>query len=154
MPGGNTYGIIFPFRDSPKSYYLDLSETPGTEIQSDLLHLLLTAKGSRYYNHDFGTSIYEFIFDPMDGETFDKIKNEVTAQVEKYIPNLTINSITVEAYLDSEDAPGDINEKLFGISDIYKIPGKETQEYTAKLRIDYTDDNSSFGDRQFIIINI
>ena len=56
--------------------------------------------------------------------------------------------------MQSDEAPGEINQELLGTSDIYKIPGKETQEYTAKLTIDYTDDNNSFGSREFIIINI
>ena len=37
------------------------------KIRADLLHLILTRKGSRYYLPDFGTRIYEFIFEPMDG---------------------------------------------------------------------------------------
>jgi len=47
-----------------------------------------------------------------------------------------------------------VNQDLLGTSEVYKIPGKETQEYTAKLTIDYTDDNSAFGSREFIILNI
>jgi phage baseplate assembly protein W len=154
MADGRTYGVNFPFRDSQKSYYFDLTENAGDEIRADLLHLILTARGSRYYNPDFGTRIYEFIFDPLDNETFEGIKSEIQEQIDKYIPNVTINSIDVVPYLESTDAPGDINESLFGVSDIYKIPGKETQEYTAKLTIDYTDDNNAFGASEFIIINI
>lgn len=154
MAQGNTYGVIFPFIGSPLNYYFGLSENAGDEIRANLLHLLLTAKGSRYYNPDFGTRIYEFIFDPLDGETFDAIKSEVQQQIEKYIPNLTINDITVVPYLQSDEAPGELNQNLLGTSEIYKIPGKETQEYTAKLTIDYTDDNNAFGSREFIILNI
>jgi phage baseplate assembly protein W len=154
MADGRTYGVNFPFRDSPKSYYFDLTENAGDEIRANLLHLILTARGSRYYNPDFGTRIYEFIFDPLDGETFDGIKSEIQQQVDKYIPNLTINEIKVVPYLQSDEAPGDINQELLGTSDIYRIPGRATQEYTAKLTIDYTDDNNSFGSREFIIINI
>ena len=103
---------------------------------------------------DFGTRIYEFIFDPLDGETFEGIKSEIQEQVEKYIPNLIINDITVTPYLDSEEVPGEINQELLGTSDIYRVPGANTQEYTAKLRIDYVNNNNAFGSREFIIINI
>lgn len=154
MADGTTYGVNFPFRNSPKGFYFSLSETTGEEIRSDLLHLILTRKGSRYYLPDFGTRIYEFIFDPMDGETFDGIKSEIQEQVEKYIPNLIINEISVKPYLESEDAPGEINEELLGQSSVFRVPGADTQEYTAKLRIDYTDNNNAFGTREFIIINI
>ena len=85
--------------------YVTLTQTSEDEIRADLLHLILTRKGSRYYLPDFGTRIYEFIFEPLDGPTFDSIKADIRQAVEKYIPNLQINNITVEPYLDSEPLP-------------------------------------------------
>jgi len=154
MADGITYGINFPFRDNPLGYYFSLSETTDEEIRSDLLHLILTRRGSRYFLPDFGTRIYEFIFDPLDGETFNGIKSEIQEQVEKYIPNLTINDITVTPYLQSDEAPGELNNELSEQSNVFRVPGADTNEYTAKLRIDYTNNSSAFGSREFIIINI
>lgn len=154
MANGTTYGVNFPFRNNPLGYYFSLSETTDEEIRSNLLHLILTRKGSRYYLPDFGTRIYEFIFDPFDGETFEGIKAEIQEQVDKYIPNLIINNISVTPYLQSDEAPGELNTDLLGTSDIYRVPGANTEEYTAKLRIDYTNNNNAFGSREFIIINI
>jgi phage baseplate assembly protein W len=98
MADGSTYGINFPFRDNPLGYYFSLSETTDQEIRSDLLHLILTKKGSRYFLPDFGTRIYEYIFDPFDGETFEAIKSDIQAQVDKFIPNLIINNIKYYDY--------------------------------------------------------
>lgn len=154
MANGVTFGIIYPFRESTKGTYFKLSEFPSDEIRSNILHLILTRRGSRYYLPDFGTRIYEFIFEPLDGLTFESIKSEIEEQVKKYIPNVTINNITVEPYSESDDAQGDLNTDLLGTTDIYKIPGLATQEYTAKLKIDYTDNTNGFGSSQFIIINI
>jgi hypothetical protein len=39
-------------------------------------------------------------------------------------------------------------------SSIYRFPGKGTSEYTAKIKIDYSTNNSTFGPSDFIIINI
>lgn len=154
MADGTTYGIVFPFRDSTKGTYFKLSELTSEEIRSNLLHLILTRKGSRYYLPDFGTRIYEFIFEPLDGETFESIRVEIEEQVAKYIPNLTINSITIEPYTESGDVVGQLDYELLGQASIYRIPGANTAEYTAKLKIDYTDENKAFGSREFIIINI
>lgn len=49
MANGVTYGINFPFRDSKDGRYLDLSKTPDKELRTDLIHLLLTRKGTRYF---------------------------------------------------------------------------------------------------------
>ena len=65
MADGRTYGISFPFRQSNVGDYLLLTQQSDEEIRTDLLHLILTRKGSRYYLPDFGTRIYEFIFEFM-----------------------------------------------------------------------------------------
>ena len=153
MADGVTYGILFPFRDGPNGDYLTLSQTPEEEIRANLLHLLLTRRGSRYYLPDFGTRLYEFIFEPLDGQTFDTIKSEIEESVEKYIPNLTIENITIEAYIDSEPSLGELSSEQFDIP-IYRVPGANTEEYTAKVKIEYTDDNNPFGSKEFVIINI
>jgi len=153
MADGFTYGVNFPFRDSLQGKYLSLSQSSIEEIRTDLLHLILTRKGSRYFLPDFGTRIYEFIFEPMDGPTFEAIKSDIREAVDKYIPNLTIKDITLTPYLDDLEAQGELNyEKLGGL--VYRIPGKGTEEYTAKLRIDYSADNKAFETKDFIIINI
>ena len=153
MANGKTYGINFPFQDSKDGKYLSLSQTTDEEIRTDLLHLILTRKGSRYYLPDFGTRIYEFIFEPMDGPTFDAIKADVRQAVDKYIPNLQINDISIQPYLEAEPLPGEINYDELG-GQIYKVAGQGTQEYTAKLRIDYTIVSGTFSSKDFVIINI
>ena len=114
MADGKTYGINFPFQDSKDGKYLSLSQTADEEIRTDLLHLILTRKGSRYYLPDFGTRIYEFIFEPMDGTSFEAIKSDIENAVEKYIPNLTINEITITPYLEDLDARGELNTEKLG----------------------------------------
>ena len=105
-----TYGVNFPFRESTEGTYLDLTETVPEEIRADLLHLILTRKGSRYYLPDFGTRIYEFIFEPMDGPTFDAIKSDIQVACDKYIPNLQINDISIKPYTDDDKSPvGELN---------------------------------------------
>lgn len=153
MADGKTYGVFFPFRDSKEGDYLRLTQSSDEEVRADLLHLILTRKGSRYYLPDFGTRIYEFIFEPMDGPTFDAIKADVRQAVDKYIPNLQINDITIEPYLDSEPLEGEINyDELDG--QIFRVAGRGTEEYTAKLRIDYSIVNGTFSSKDFVIINI
>ena len=153
MANVRTYGINFPFRDSKVGQYLSLSQTEDEEIRSDLIHLLLTRKGSRYFLPDFGTRIYEYIFEPMDGPTFDSIKAEIREAVTKYIPKLQIDEIKIMPYLEDNEAQGEINhENLDGR--IYRIPDRSAEEYTAKVKIEYTIADGTFESRDFIIINI
>jgi hypothetical protein len=34
------------------------------------------------------------------------------------------------------------------------VPGANTEEYTAKVKIEYIDNSNAFGTREFVIINI
>lgn len=156
MAAGRTYGINFPFRDSTKGDYLQLTETEGDEIKADLIHLLLTRKGSRYYLPDFGTRLYEFLFEPFDGLTFSAIESDIRDAVEKYMPNLLLNSVTISPADITKESDGQSGENIAGPSDIsiYRFPGKGTSEYTAKIRIDYSNNRSTFAQSDFVIINI
>lgn len=207
------YGITFPLRDSINGTYFEQTYQAKDEIRASLLHLLLTQKGQRYYNVDFGTDIYKYIFDPMDGDTFENIREEVETQVKKYIPNLEISDIKVEPFTPEETDNQDkinsidyfspqelVNDNIIrrqlatepsnyadvqtvpeyiispfsgevfynyvgqqfeesnleteNLTDIFKTPGPNTLEYTAKLTIVYSDTNSAFGSKEFLIINI
>jgi len=70
MAFGKTYGVSFPFNDSQYGDYLNLTFTSDEEVRSNLIHLLLTRKGTRYYMPNFGTRLYEYIFEPIDAQTF------------------------------------------------------------------------------------
>ena len=146
------YGIDFPFRNSLKGDFLRMTETPEGEVRANLIHLLLTRKGSRYYLPDFGTRLYEYIFDQNDIITYESIEDEIREGVKKYIPNLDINSITI---VSAEEDPEEYkliseeeDDRLFRVSDASNKP------YTAKVRIDYTVNNGTFRSSDFVIINI
>lgn len=149
MANGKSYGVTFPFRDSFDGKYLDTTDFEDDEIRSSLIHLLLTRKGARYFLPEFGTRLYEYIFEPLDGPTFNQIEAEIRDSVEKFIPNLLINKISVYAATDDiTEAPNKVD------SNTYNLPGRNSVEYTAKVKIDYTITSNVFNPSDFIIINI
>lgn len=147
-----TYGIDFPFRDSVKGDYVALTETPEREVRANLIHLLLTKKGSRYYLPDFGTRLYEYIFDQNDVVTHSSIEEEIREGVKKYIPKLEINSITIVSAEDDPDETQSVNE----LEDerLFRVSNSSGKPYTAKVKIDYTVNNGAFSASDFVIINI
>lgn len=147
------YGLDFPFRNSTLGDYTRMTLTRDEEIRANLIHLLLTRKGSRYFLPDFGTRLYQYIFDLNDQITYTSIEDEIRESVRKYIPNLEINSIQItNPEFDPEDGGSSISEdediRLFRSSDSSSKP------YTAKIRIDYTTNNGAFSSSDFVIINI
>ena len=92
------------------------------------MHLILTRKGQRLYNPDFGTDLLRFVFQPTDDMSLSEIKSEVKTVVKKYIPNLTINELTVSE--------------------------TEESEYAAVINIDYTITDGVFQTADFVTIKI
>lgn len=156
MAEGITYGLEFPFVDSTQGDYLALTETQYQQIRSDLLHLILTRRGSRYFLPTFGTRLYEYIFEPYDGLTFDAIEADIRDSVQNFMPNLLLNKITIEPADPYEEVPLAKGTTIPGTAReyVYRVPGKGTSEYTAKVKIDYTVDNLAFAQSDFVIINI
>ena len=155
MADGLTYGINYPFRDSQKGDYLQLTEYQKDEVRAALLHLILTRRGSRYYLPNFGTRIYEFIFEPFDGLTFNAIESDIRDAINTYMPNLIVNNITIEpASIEDEGPVGSGNIISDDLPYIFRVPGKGTADYTAKIKIEYSTDSATFAQSDFVIINI
>ena len=153
MAYGTTYGLAFPFEQSSLGKYLGVTPTADDEIRSNLIHLLLTRKGTRYFLPDFGTRLYEFIFEPLDGPTFSDVEAEIRESVGRYMPGVLVTNVEIkEATADLED-PGATYINSEGQRE-FRVPGLSQKEYTAKVRIDYKVTNSAFESSDFVIINI
>ena len=152
MATGISYGISFPFRDSFVGRYLDVSNTNQEEIRNNLIHLLLTRKGSRYYLPTFGTRLYEYIFEPLDGPTFSDIEADIRQAIGDFLPNLIVTEVRIQpASAGLEDKGETINqygEREFRVTNIAQL------EHTARIKIDYRITDSAFESSDFIIINI
>ena len=153
MANGITYGINFPFRDSFVGKYLDTSDTTSEEIRSNLIHLLLTRKGSRYFLPDFGTRLYEYIFEPLDGPTFSDIESEIRDSVEKFMPQLQLTNISITAPT-GEAAGATVTTAGNVVNPELQMTNQDVTEYTATVRVDYSITNDVFNTKDFIILNI
>tara|TARA_R110000782_G_scaffold215659_1_gene303318 strand:- start:1269 stop:1649 length:381 start_codon:yes stop_codon:yes gene_type:complete len=120
--------INYPFRDSPKGFFVDLTSDDASAIKADLMHLILTRKGQRLYNPEFGTDLLKFIFEPNDSLTLVGLKTEITTTVKKYLPKLQIDEISV---VQSDEV-----------------------EYAAVVTIKYTITDDVFSTSDLVIINI
>jgi phage baseplate assembly protein W len=126
MANGRYININYPFKDSKKGFFLDLTENDSQAIKADLLHLILTRRGQRLYNPDFGTDLMRFIFEPNDALTEEGIKDEIRTVVKKFLPNLKLNEIIIAASQESEYAAVvtisyTITDDVFSTSDIVVV---------------------------------
>lgn len=91
----NSYNITFPFKDdNVTNGFIKMNQVSKDSYSSNLLLLLLTQKGERYYESDYGTNLLKYIFEPNDDLTADQVEEEIRNTVALYMPELTINSVT------------------------------------------------------------
>ncbi|MDA3780602.1 MAG: GPW/gp25 family protein [Bacteroidales bacterium] len=91
----NSYNITFPFRDDNETNSLiHLNQITKDSYSSNLLLLLLTEKGERYYDSDYGTILLKYIFEPNDDITSAQVEEEIRNTVALYIPEVKISSVS------------------------------------------------------------
>lgn len=123
------YGIRYPFAlENNEELYMDLNLTQDDSLKSRLLHVIFTPKGQRLRNPDFGTDLIKYIHEPADETTFERLKNDITQQVYKYVPDVSFKDISI--YDDENNENG----KIVIIHYTIKKGSKEIEQ-TAALRV-------------------
>ncbi len=120
--------IRFPFLDSKKGFFLDMTQENKRAIKSDLMHLLLTNKGERLYQPEFGTDLKKYLFEPNIVTVQANIREEIQKAIDKYIPNLKVDRLEVNP-----------------------IDG---QDHSVIVKLEYTVTNNTFSESDFITIEL
>ena len=108
-----TISINFPFKDDlTDGKLLKMNTTTVDDIRSSLYFFISTKKGERWYDPNFGTKLYEFLFEKNDEITASQIRESLKADIERYFNNITIKDITID---QSEET----NKLTINISFIY-----------------------------------
>lgn len=106
-----SYNIKFPLEDNPsKNRFFQMTNTTKEALASNLMLLLLTEKGERYYMPDYGTNLLQFLFEPKDDLTINDIKDDIKRTVSKYIPELNIDDMMFKQDADYDGNPIKENE--------------------------------------------
>lgn len=110
----NTINIKFPLEDDTVTNRLfKMNNVTKDALTSNLILLLLTEKGERYYEPDYGVNIKKYIFEPKDGQTQSDIEEEIRDTVKLFIPELTISS--VQFFSDVDDEGDDVGDNQINI---------------------------------------
>jgi phage baseplate assembly protein W len=65
------------------------------QLKFNLINLLLTAKGERVENPNFGTTLRSQLFEQITETTFSNIEDSIRESVQLYIPDIEIVSVNV-----------------------------------------------------------
>jgi phage baseplate assembly protein W len=103
--------IKFPLQESPQGFFLNQTVSTQEQVRSELSLLITTRRGDRLYKPNYGTNLYNYIFQPLDDVT----KKQIVAEIKDTI-NFNMNNIELkEISFTVED------DKFLGMKVYYSI---------------------------------
>lgn len=134
-------GVTLPF-NNPNGIF-NKSFTNRDQVLSNLRNLLLTAKGERYFEPEFGTNIRAVLFENITNEEefSTRLRDEISSAISKWLPYLVINQLSIELNMtedgrvyEPEHAVGIFLRVLISGTNIY-LPIRIFISETATIRI-------------------
>lgn len=105
-------GIVLPIKRG-KTGYFEQAFDVITQVKSNLINLILTRKGERVFQSDFGTDLHTLVFTQMDDEYDKNVKNSVASAVRKWMPFI---NIVEQVVIRDEDKNNTLLEITFSLS--------------------------------------
>lgn len=62
-------------------------------IKQSIVNLLLTNKGERVFNPDYGSDIRSYLFEPLDYGTCTQVESNISYTVNRFEPRISIKSL-------------------------------------------------------------
>lgn len=89
------YGITLPVQRGNTGYF-NQAFSSFEQAKANLKNLLLTRKGERIMQPNFGTGLHELLFEPMTDEFETKLQETITKNVNYWLPYINIEEIDIE----------------------------------------------------------
>jgi phage baseplate assembly protein W len=79
-----------------------LNRTLGETIKQNFKNMVLTMPGERIMIPEFGVGLYGYLFENVNGNTFDALVERLTEQTQTYMPMINLQNID---FLTSDEDP-------------------------------------------------
>ena len=89
-------GISLPMDHTDGSGFFPGTSTTLTQTSSNIRNLLLTNKGERVGQPEFGCGLLNVLFEPMSDDLLDDVRTEIEDSIAFWLPHVTINNIGVD----------------------------------------------------------
>ena len=85
--------INITFKKHPVTNDLVVSRD-ASAIKQSIVNLLMTNKGERVYQPEYGSDLRRFLFEPMDFATAAAIQSNIISTLKKFEPRIGVQTIT------------------------------------------------------------
>jgi phage baseplate assembly protein W len=118
------YGITLPVQRGNSGYFSQAFSS-FEQAKSNLRNLLLTRKGERLFQPNFGSGIHELLFDQATDELETRLQENITNSVNFWLPYINIDTIDVNMTDEMKDRYIAEMKVQFTVGNVY-----EPQEIT------------------------
>ena len=94
-------GLSLPMDHTDGSGFFPGTSTTLTQTSSNIRNLLLTNKGERVGQPDFGCGLLQILFEPMSDDLLESVRATIEEAIAFWLPHVTINKIEVQASFTS-----------------------------------------------------
>ena len=115
-------GVSLPF-NAPGVF--NKTYSTKDQIKSNLINLLLTDKGERIMNPEFGTDLRRSLFDNMTNSSSELLRFKIIDSINIFIPEILLGEVKVEPDFDYNTLNVTINYRLA----ISNIPDQVTVQF-------------------------
>ena len=125
-------GVNLPFTRDNKTGWFDQSFTTLDAAKSNLRNLLLTMKGERLMQPNFGTDLMKLVFEQDDGTLIDRIRSTIVTAVDFWLPYLNLNTVEINNSVETDD----MNFNRFNIKLVFSIKNVPDKFETITFTLD------------------
>jgi phage baseplate assembly protein W len=86
--------INISFKKHPVTDDIVLSKD-ASAIKQAIVNILLTNKGERLFNFEFGSSIRQYLFEPLDFATAGQVSGSIKSTLSKFEPRIGVTDVSV-----------------------------------------------------------
>jgi phage baseplate assembly protein W len=87
------FGLTFPLKEGVDNNFIR-SSTLREQASSNIKNLLLTIKGERVGQPNFGSRLSEILFEPINEEIGDRIQSAIEEALEEWLPYVVAENVT------------------------------------------------------------
>lgn len=102
-------GIAIPFNE--RAVFRTTFETKEA-IKFNIVNLILTGTGERYFNLDLGSNLRNFLFENITQSEIQFLKDSITELISNYYPRVEITSFNVNLEADTNTLLVDFRYKI------------------------------------------
>ena len=87
-------GIRFPLDHSPEGFFYK-TKTIREQVKSNIRNLLLTEKGERVFQPNFGSNLKSLLFEQITPTSLENVENDIRESLSTWLPYVNVNDLVV-----------------------------------------------------------